>query len=178
MACFSDLPFELQTDIWTLALPYRGGVHWVDFEGHPHSPDIVNKSLQWNQDLFGGIEPDSSKNLIAEIRNPGYRKHCKDLDETTLFFKSLYTTVPSVYGQSRVPPEHELPQDVMDEIDDKKRCRQLSTYTQIATLLSICQTSRLAALDHLQKMKPNIWFPLYRSAGHLYRYVVLIVVWE
>ena len=169
MARFSDLPFELQTDIWTLVLPHRGGIHWVEFEGLPHASHIINKSLEWTDHLFGK-EPKSWDDSRAGIRNFEYRKYSRDhLGPSSSFFQYLYATVPSVYGKSKGLREDMLAQDMLDEIAATQRCRQLSTYTQVTTLLSICQTSRLAALDYLRKMIPIAAWPLHRSGGPMYR---------
>jgi hypothetical protein len=173
MARFSDLPFELQTDIWALVLPHRGGVHWVELEGIPHPSHIVNKSLEWTHDLFDGREPDNHENIMAGVNNKEYKEHRIGLDQSSLFFESLYAIVPSVFGKDRRSScrEDVLAQDVLDEIADTQRCRQLSTYTQVATLLMVCQTSRLAALEYLRRTVSDfLWgWPLYRGAGPIHR---------
>lgn len=169
MARFYNLPFELQTDIWNLVLPQQGGVHWVEFEGFPHSAHVINKSLEWAHDLFDDKEPEAHENSIARYDNNEYKKHCNGLDQSSLFFQYLYAIVPSVSGKSKGLREDLLTQDVLDEIVATQRCRQLSTYTQVATLLSTCQTSRLAALDYLRKVIPNVAWPLYRGAGPMYK---------
>ena len=92
-----------------------------------------------------------------------------NLKESSLFFQQLYATVPSVYGKSKGLREDILTQVVLDKIAETQHCRQLSTYTQVTTLLMTCQTSRLAALDYLYKMIPNGAWPLYHSAGPMYR---------
>ena len=173
MASFSDLPFELQTDIWTLVLPYQGGVHWVEFEGVPHPTHLVKKSLEWTHSLFGDKEPGDSENQIAQYDHPEYNDYCLKIGDSqgqsSMFFHYLYTSVPSVYGKSKGPQENELTQDVLDEIAATRRCRNLSTYSQVSTLLMTCQTSRVAALDYLRKMIPNGAWPLFRGAGPMYR---------
>ena len=175
MASFSDLPVELQTDIWTLVLPSWGGVHWIEFEGFPHSSHVIKKSLQWIDDLFEGKEPSPSENEAACFDNhyTEYINHCLEIGpirgQSTPFFEYLYTTIPSVYGKSKGPREDLLTQDVLDEIAAKQRCRRLSTYTQVATLLLTCQTSRIAALDYLRHMIPDGAYSLFRGAGPMYK---------
>jgi len=169
MARFSDLPFELQTDIWNLALPHQGGIHWVEFEGFPHPSHVINKSLQWNHDLFDDKEPDNHKHSITQYHNREYNNYCHDLNQSSLFFQYLYPIAPSVYGKSTGLQKDEPTQDVLDEIVATKRCRQLSTYTQVATLLSTCQTSRITALAYLEKMIYNAAYPVYRGAGPMHR---------
>ncbi len=169
MARFSDLPFELQTDIWTLVLPYRGGVHWVEFEGLPQPSHIINESLEWIHKLFDDKEPEWIKNNSATFSDPEYGKYYNGLARSSPFFQDLYATVPSVYGSSKGPQQDQLTQDVLDEIAAIQRCRQLSTYTQVTTLLSTSQISRLVALDYLQKMISIAAFPLYRGGGPMYK---------
>jgi hypothetical protein len=131
---------------------------------------VVNKSLEWNHKLFDDKEPaDGGVHLVAQHRNPEYDKYCNKLDKSSLFFQYLYTTVPSVFGKSKGLREDEITQDVLDEIAATRRCRHLSTYNQVATLLSISQTSRLGALEYLRNtVSTGVW-PIYRSGGPLYR---------
>jgi hypothetical protein len=168
MPHFSDLPFELQTGVWNLVLPHQGGVHWVEFEGFPHPSHIIKKSLQWAHDLFDDKEPDNRENSVAQWDNHEYRDYCYDLDQSSQFFQYLYAIVPSVYGSSKRLPGEVLTQDVLDEIVATQRCRQLSTYTQVATVLLTCQISRLVALDYLRKMISDVAWPLYRGSGPMY----------
>lgn len=210
MARFSDLPLELQTTIWTLVLPHRGGVQWIEFEGFPQPSHIINTSLKWTQDCFDDQEPDIDTIVGVRARNAEYRKYFVGLGSGSHFFKYLYVVVPSVYGKSKKPgigrvgkrssiegwptqlsnclikliqplitffsaiitsgsQKDVLTQDVLDEIAETRRCRQLSTYTQVATLLSTCQTSRLTALEYLHKMSLVDGYQLFRSAGPMYK---------
>ena len=168
MARFSDLPVELQTAIWTMVLPPRGGVHWVEFEGLPLAPHLIKETLRWTKELFNDREPNVREYNDAEWSREDYVKFCNFLNHSTPFFKHLYTIVPSVYGKSRVRQD-EITQDIQDEIAATRRCRLLSTYSQIATLLSTCLTSRLAVSDYLRNRVPNGELPLYRGAGPMYR---------
>jgi len=174
MACFSDLPFELQIEIWTLVLPFRGGVQWVEFEGIPQPSHIISQSLKWNQDLFDGREPNNLENSVMKYENQDYKRYAEGLDRSSLFFKSLYTIIPSFHGNFK-RSEDVVSQEVKDEIIATQRCRQLSTYTLVTTLLSTCQTSRLAALNFLNKMIPNAAWPIYRGTGCMHRYNISIV---
>jgi len=174
MACFSDLPFELQTDIWTLVLPYRGGVQWVEFEGIPHPPHTINKTLELTYELFGDREPDMKESILRRFVYSGNMEdieYLNSLDNSTPFFQKLHTVVPSVYGKSKNKSENLLSHDVLKEVAETQRCRQLSTYTQVTTLLSTCQTSRISALEYLRNMVPIVAWPLFRGLGPLYRYV-------
>ena len=171
MACFSDLPFELQTEIWTLVLPYRGGVQWIEFEGFPHPAHVINKTLEWSHKLYNDRTPnaETSEYNYARYDNNEYDQHCRDLDQSSEYFQYLYQIVPSIWGHSKGPQEDTLKSKMLDEIAATRRCRQLSTYSQVATLLSVSQTSRLVALDYLEKMNPDLAWPLFRGAGAIYR---------
>lgn len=57
----------------------------------------------------------------------------------------------------------------LSEIAETRRYGHLSTYNQVATLLSTSQTSRLTALEFLRKIISNGAWPIYRSGGPLYR---------
>jgi len=155
-----------------MVLPSCGGVHWVEFEGFPHESHIIKESLQWTHDLFNDREPTVREYNYGNWSHEGFVRFCESLNQSSQFFKYLYTIVPSVYGKSR-EGQDELTQEIRTEIASTRRCRQLSTYSQVATLLSTCQTSRLAALDYLSKMVPNGSLPIYRGSGPLYRWVTI-----
>lgn len=87
-------------------------------------------------------------------------------NNTGNFFRELLLTVPSVWGLSG--PEHDEQQDQAEEIAYTRRCRELSTYTQISVLLSTCQLSRLVAQRHMDKNCEYSWH-VFRSMGPLYR---------
>jgi hypothetical protein len=107
---------------------------------------------------------------LTQYHHDDYQKYCYGLGIGSIFFQYLYAIVPSVFGNSKGGlQKDELTPDVLDEIDMTRRCRQLSAYTQVATLLSTCQTSRLTALDYLKKMIFDGAWPIYRSGGPLYR---------
>lgn len=178
MARFNDLPIEIQTQIWELVLPYRGGMHWVEFEGVPRSPEAIRESLERTRILFDNNEL-RIKNRGTVWKSEGWRKHfwkrLEDEDFGTPFFDYIYTIVPSVWGSSRdteldlTDRADTLPQEVVDEIVRTRRCRQLSTYTQIATLLLTCRISRLTALGHLEKIKSKCEWWLCRGVGPMHR---------
>lgn len=175
MASFSDLPFELQTEIFRLVLPPRGGVHWVELEGLPQPLDIITETLRTARDQFNDLEPGLYK--VPRYSSVEYDQHCalkyEDGDHSTPFFEYLYPIVPSVWGQSKEPVqvgwEDKLAPEIVEEILETRRCRQLSTYTQVTTLLSTCRSSRLTALEYIHKMIPNIAASLYRGIGPLSR---------
>lgn len=70
--------------------------------------------------------------------------------ELSPFFRYLLTTVPAVVEQSGPAGNEESETDLADEIAYTSRCRQLSTYFQIATLLSLCRLSRMIALRYIR----------------------------
>lgn len=158
MATFNDLAVELQEAIWTLVLPTRG-VHWIEVEGIPHEPAYLRESIrmtQWHQDHFGHI-PETYDDAWERQEHPEYydramAKHVKG-DDSGAFFRRLFTTVPALLGcggladpDCAAPGGHtQLPGDLADEVAYMRRCRQLSTYTQIATMLSTCRLSRVVA---------------------------------
>jgi len=89
MACFSDLPFELQTDIWTLVFPSHGGVHWVEFEGFPNTLHIVKKTLDFTRDLFDDKEPDTGENRTKRYDNLDYKSTAM-VWKTAAYFSNIY----------------------------------------------------------------------------------------
>lgn len=180
MAKFNDLAIELQEAIWELVLPQTRGVHWVEVEGIPHEPDFVRDSIrmaQWHK--FDRVPETHDAVYHARQRHPKFSKRTKaKTDESGPFFRHLLTTVPAVFG--RPGPDDEdgadgqhgskqmLPYDRADEVSYTWRCRQLSTYTQISTLLSTCRLSRLLAQQHIRDDSKCSW-PIHRSMGLLYR---------
>lgn len=175
MARFTDLPVEIQTDIWELVLPYRGGVHWVEFEGFPHPPGYIKNSLEITRKLYGDSdqEPTLIEDCDIKAKKRLYFQYCFEnrhtIDGISRFFQYLYPIVPSVWGQSGRPAplgeEDTLSQEFLDEIAKTRCCRQLSTYTQVTTLLSTCHISRLVALDYLRQVDSNGSFQLSRGVG-------------
>lgn len=173
MARFTDLPVELQTEIWTLVLPYRGGVHWVEFAGFPRPPNVIKESLDNVHKFFGDREPTLVDTIDVRNESEEYRKYSDEQESpetrVTPFFQHLYTVVPSLWGRSGRPApldEVDMPaQEVLEEIAKTRCCRQLSTYTQVTTLLSTCRVSRLTAFKYLhERYFDGVW-DLYRSVG-------------
>jgi len=173
MARFTGLALELQEAIWAMVLPPRGGIHWIQIEGVPHPPDTIRESLDRVRDLFDDkepVEPSAVQKLRA--KNRAYfdytMEKARDDDYTSPFFESLYVIPPSLWGRGGKPIDHEVDGEE-EELAETRRCRQFSTYTQIATLLSTCRVSRMVALRHLDRMTGDGTWPLYRSVGPLAR---------
>lgn len=175
MAKFTDLAAELQEAIWELVLPQARGVHWVEVEGIPHEPDFVRESIRMtNWHKFDRIPETHDAVYYASQRHPRFSKRAGEKkEESGPFFRKLLTTVPAVFG--RAGPDGDgsdgsmqLPFDRDDEVAYTRRCRQLSTYTQITTLLSTCRLSRLVANQRIRDDIKCSW-PLHRSMGPLYR---------
>lgn len=179
MAKFNDLAVELQEAIWQLVLPQAHGVHWIEVEGIPREPDFIRLGIRmtdWHQ--FDRIPETWDAAHDAQGGHPEFYESVKAKEnDTGPFFRRLLTTVPAVLGRSGpddddgATPQNDskqLPYDRADEIAYTHRCRQLSTYTQISTLLSTCRLSRLIAQQHIHDESDCSW-PLYRSMGPLYR---------
>ncbi|PVI00748.1 hypothetical protein DM02DRAFT_628224 [Periconia macrospinosa] len=178
MAVFNDLAVELQQAIWNLVLPSSRGVHWVEIEGIPRYPDEVRDSSIRQSRL----------QLQTCYRIPETHKDVNDTpvdwlptdnDQETLFFRQLFTTVPAAFGEIDTLSHEgsdELQRDKAAEIAYTRRCRQLSTYSQITALLSTCRMSRWIAEKYIQDY---FWCsrPIHRSMGTLYRPRPL-EVWE
>jgi hypothetical protein len=180
MACFNDLAIELQEAIWTLVPPYRGGIHWIEFEGVPHPAPMIRQALRIFRNGYRNQEPKTESERIGYDFNQGQTELNLFLldksylhDTTTPYFKSLHLAVPSVWGQSEGPDplgaDQVLSQDMLDEIAETQRCRRLSTYTQVATMLSTCRLSRLVAQRYLYNMTANKTATLHRGLGPLYK---------
>jgi hypothetical protein len=179
MAKFSDLAVELQNEIWTLVLPHRGGVHWIEFEGQPLSAAIIHKTFERVRDIFDNKEPEDVGDIfrattVHEAFGDYLREKRRRGDRRTPFFQSLYTIVPALWGSSRGNNWSDIhdsnaKKSLEDEIEYCRRCRRLSTYTQITTLLSTCRISRLIAQYCLYKMIPDGAWPIFRGMGPMYR---------
>lgn len=179
MATFNDLAIELQEAIWELVLPTARGVHWVELEGIPHGPESVRDSIRLSKScdfyyLPGEYHMPESCSDIDFSRSRFKRLAKTENKESSAFFRHLITTVPAVFGQAGMDDDTldkklngNLPQDLMDEIADTHRCRKLSTYFQIGTLLSICRLSRQVAERYIQRNSDCSW-PIHRSMGSLY----------
>ncbi|KAF2011815.1 hypothetical protein BU24DRAFT_425651 [Aaosphaeria arxii CBS 175.79] len=177
MAIFNDLAVELQEAIWELVLPAARGVHWIEIEGTPHDPEFIRDSIRLIEWHKFDYMPETERDVIkARKRNPGFRKRAETKEEVSgPFFRYLYTTVPSVFGRSgSADPTYNIEysegqkRDLVDEIAYTRRCRQLSTYHQIATLLSTCRLSRYIAKKYIWDNRECSW-PIHRSMGSLYR---------
>lgn len=175
MAKFNDLAVELQEAIWELVLPHTRGVHWIEVEGIPHEPEFVRDSIrmtQWHK--FDRIPETRDAVYYAQQRHPRFSERAEaKTDESGPFFRHLLTTVPAVFGRPGPDDDDDdgskqLPYDRADEIAYTRRCRQLSTYTQVSTLLSTCRLSRLVAQQHMRDNSNCSW-ALHRSMGPLYR---------
>jgi hypothetical protein len=163
MAIFDDLPVELQESIWELVFPRYGGIHWIDVEGNPHSTKAIRETLVRVHRHFNDNERtclsfcgcDSGNPKEHEIyENYVWAKSCRG-DFSTPYFELLYPIVPSVWGRAG-SSESDIDQDCSNlgqsasEVIDTRRCRQLSTYTQITSLLSTCISSRRCAVRWLE----------------------------
>lgn len=175
MAIFSDLAVELQEAIWELVLPTSRGVHWVEVEGVPHEPEFVRDSIRMTQRYKFVRIPETGDDVFSNRQSsPEYNKRIKTKkEESGPFFRRLFTTVPAAFGLSG--PDHgalllgqndsdHLQRFQADEITYTRRCRQLSTYTQITTLLSTCQLSRYVAQQRIWNDRKCSW-PIHRSFG-------------
>ncbi|KAF1951993.1 hypothetical protein CC80DRAFT_495629, partial [Byssothecium circinans] len=177
MAIFNDLAVELQEAIWELVLPASRGVHWIEVEGIPHDPEFIRDSIrltQWHK--FDRMPETHDDVYRSRQENPEFNTRAKTIkEESSPFFRRLLTTVPAVFGRSGLDDnalDHEfdsfLQRDLTDEIAYTHRCRKLSTYYQIAALLSICRLSRYIAERYIQDNSKCSW-PVHRSMGSLYR---------
>lgn len=180
MAKFNDLAVELQGAIWELVLPKIRGVHWIEVEGIPHEPEFVRDSIrmtQWHR--FDSMPETHDAAYHARQRHPKFSERAKaKTDESGPFFRHLLTTVPAVFGRpgpggddDGAPEQHNSKKqhyDWADEMAYTRRCRKLSTYTQVSTLLSTCRLSRLVAQQRIRDDSNYSW-PLHRSMGPLYR---------
>ena len=170
MAVFNDLAIELQEAIWELVLPTSRGVHWIEVEGIPQDPEFIRGSIRMTQWCKFDRMPETHSDVMQSRRlNPEFdRRANATRKESSPFFRDLLTTVPAVFGRSESNESGELEDDLADEIANTSRCRQLSTYYQIATLLSLCRLSRSIAQWYIQDNRKCSW-PIRRSMGSLYR---------
>jgi hypothetical protein len=170
MATFNDLAVELQETIWKLVLPVSRGVHWIEIDGIPHKPDFTRDSIRMTQQCEFDLIPEKNVYYLRGT-NPEFNNRVRaNPDElSSPFFRHLLTTVPAVFGQSG--PEEDsktLRSDIFDEIAYVSRCRQLSNYTQITALLSVCRLSRTIAMQYIQTQSAYSW-PIHRSMCMNYR---------
>ncbi|KAJ4352953.1 hypothetical protein N0V95_003806 [Ascochyta clinopodiicola] len=164
MAVFSDLAIELQEAIWKMVLPTSRGVHWIEVEGIPQDPKYIRGSVRMTQWYKFDRMPETHSDVMQSQRlNPEFERRAD-----APFFRDLLATVPAVFGRSESNESGELEDDLADEIANTRRCRQLSTYYQITTLLSLCRLSRSIAQWYIQDNCKCSW-PVWRSMGPLYR---------
>ena len=180
MAVFNDLAVELQEAIWKLVLPASRGVHWVEVDGIPHEPEFIRDSIrmtQWCE--FDRMPETESEVYSARGRNPDFnmRVRANPTMNSSPFFRHLLTTVPAVFGRLGQDEDSErLQSNLADEIAYTSRCRQLSTYSQITALLSVCRLSRIIAMQYIWNQRKCSW-RIRRSMGMAHR-PRLMEVWE
>ena len=172
MAVFNDLAIELQEAIWELVLLTSSrGVHWIEVEGIPQDPEFIRGSIYMTKWCKFDRMPETHSDVMQSRRlNPEFDTRVNATQESSSFFSKLLTTVPAVFGRSGSESKEsgELEDDLADKIAYTSRCRQLSTYYQIATLLSLCRLSRSIAQRYIQDNRKCSW-PIWRSMGSLYR---------
>jgi hypothetical protein len=172
MAKFNDLAVELQEAIWELVLPASSsrGVHWVEVEGIPHDPEYIRDSTRITQWYKFDCMPETYKDVYySRQEHPEFRRRAGTIkEESSAFFRQLLTTVPAVFGRLGSDGDEEQQRNQINEIAYTQRCRQLSTYYQVATLLSICRLSRNTAKRYIQNNSKCSW-PIHRSMGSPYR---------
>ena len=170
MAIFNDLAIELQEAIWEMVLPAFRGVHWIEVEGIPQDAGFVRDSIRMTK----WYKFDRMPETYSDVRynrdlNCDFSDRASEAkQDSSPFFRYLLTTVPAVMGKSDLAGNKELESGLADEIAYTSRCRQLSTYYQIATLLSLCRLSRMIALRYIKTNRKYSW-PIRRSMGPLYR---------
>lgn len=178
MAIFNDLAIELQEAIWNLVLPTARGVHWIEVEGIPQDPESIRDSIRMTKKCNFDRMPETHSDVTcARTTVLGIDRCAGSIQEgSSLFFRKLLTTVPAVFGHSDSHKSREMEDELANEIANTNRCRQLSTYYQITTLLSLCRLSRSIAQCYIQNNRRCSW-PIRRSMGPLYR-PRPIDVWE
>ncbi|EPE30154.1 hypothetical protein GLAREA_12877 [Glarea lozoyensis ATCC 20868] len=175
MAIFDELATELQESIWELVLPPYGGIHWVDIEGFPRSTEAIRETLDRVSFHFNDVERSCLSYCICDnspkehkiYSNYVYGKKGRG-DFSTPYFEDLYPIVPSVLGRAESADllfDHENAKEIIDV----RRCRQLSTYTQITSLLSTCTSSRRSTLRWLNRTVPGGQWRLFRGEGAMCR---------
>lgn len=157
--------------IWQLVLPYRG-MHWVEIEGLAHEAPYVRDSIRFTRHRCpDGNLPETLKDFWSLPKCDEHQARYDAYNNPGLFFQYLVPVVPSVWGAAGPQKEHgdgDLAEQVAEEVAYARRCRQLSTYNQVTTLLSTCRLSRTIALEYIQKYYPHLCY-VYRSKGLLHR---------
>jgi hypothetical protein len=174
MAIFDELPVELQESIWELVFPRYGGIHWIDIEGFPRSTEAIQETLARVQFHYNDVERSCLSNCICESSPKELKIYWKYIygkrdrgDFSTPYFEHLYPIVPSVWGRAG-PKDLLIDHDLTKEVIDVRRCRKLSMYTQIASLLSTCTSSRRSTLRWLERFPETQW-RLFRGEGLMCR---------
>lgn len=171
MAIFNDLAVELQEAIWTLVLPARG-IHWIEVEGIPHEPAFVRESISMTEWFNFDHAPETHDAWDIRQDWPGYHDRAEAKynrhEYSGAFFRRLFTTVPAVFGRDGESDSAAAASADDGEVAYLRRCRQVSTYTQMATLLSVCRLSRLVAQRRIYDEEKISW-PIHRSLGPHYR---------
>lgn len=168
MASFQELAVEVQEVIWKFVLPHRG-VHWFEVEGTLHPAAYIRESIRFTQAYNFGENTPQSLEAVRSVwgKVPEHLHRAQNKSETSSgFFRRLLTTVPTVWGISGPGGDDEDAQ--ADEIAYTRRCRELSSYTQITTMLSTCQLSRLIALRYIDDNREYSWY-VFRGMGPLYK---------
>ena len=170
MAIFNDLAIELQEAIWELVLPTSRGVHWIEVEGIPHDPEFIRDSIRMTQWHKFDRMPETDHDVLYRRRNNSdWSRRARTIqEESSPFFRRLLTTVPAAFGRPGPDDSEELQRDLSDQIAYTQRCRKLSTYYQITTLLQICRLSRHIAKRYIRDNSKFSW-PIRRSMGTLFR---------
>lgn len=170
MAIFNELAIELQEAIWEMVLPASRGVHWIEVEGIPQDAAFVRDSIRMTNWYNFDRIPETYSDVCdaRDLNRDLWRCAIGTERESSPFFRYLLLTVPAVMGRSDSAGNEEFKSDLADEIAYTSRCRQLSTYYQIATLLSLCRLSRMIALRYMKSNRNCSW-PIRRSMGPLYR---------
>lgn len=150
-------------------LPTSRGVHRIEVEGIPQDPEFIRDSIRMTQVCMFDRMPETDEDVSYSRRfNPEFQKRYEAAHESSGVFRFLLTTVPAAIGQSESTKSRNLESELADEIAYTNRCRRLSIYSQIATLLSLCRLSRFTALQYIQTNRKCSW-PIRRSKGSLYR---------
>lgn len=170
MPNFTDLAIELQEAIWKLVLPYRG-IHWVEIEGSVDEAPYVHHSIRSTRHNYpDGILPELTAGDFWLLPN---KCKCSENPKVgSLFFDNLVPVVPSVWGLAGPGDacgDEEMNVQLAEEVAYTRRCRQLSTYTQVATLLQTCRLSRDVAWGYIEEYRESFRLPIYRSKGLLHR---------
>ncbi|KAJ8117993.1 hypothetical protein OPT61_g923 [Boeremia exigua] len=167
MAIFNDLAIELQEAIWEMVLPASRGIHWIEVEGIPQEAAFVRDSIRMTKWYNFDRVPETYWDVYysRDLNHDFSGRASESKRESSPFFRYLLTTVPAAVGKSESAGNTDV---LANEVAYTSRCRQLSTYYQIATLLSLCRLCRMIALRYIRTNRNCSW-PIRRSMGPLYR---------